>query len=181
MIPLAQHKGYKMNLYELQDQLLAIDNILADNTDPETDDILESAKEELLKQIGDKVENVLNYISDCKGKAEQLKAEETRLAKKRKSFERRVDYLRNMIFFIMKSNNKTKETYGTWDCSIVKTAPKIIVDDEHWLPQCCIKTTTTVDKTALKSYLWEGKYTTTVDGKEVLVAHEENSESLRIA
>lgn len=167
-------------LYELQDQLVAIDNILEQNTDPESQAILESAKDELLKAIDGKVENILNFMSDCKGKAEQLKAEEERIAKKRKALENKADYLKGMIYWLMKTNNQQKAEYGTWNCTIARTAPKIIVDDEHWLPQDCIKTVTSVDKTALKAYLADGKYVATVDGKEILVAHFEENDCLRI-
>lgn len=167
-------------LYELQDQLVAIDNILETNTDPESQEILESARNEIIVAIDGKVENILNFMSDCKAKADQLKQEELRLATKRKALENKAEYLKNMIYYLMKTSNLQKAEYGTFSCTIARTAPKIIVDDEQWLPQCCIKTVTTVDKTALKSYLLDGKYTTTVDGQEILVAHTEEGECLRI-
>ena len=55
-------------LYELEEQLVRIDEILENNTNPETQEILESAKDELLQEINGKVENILNFIADCKGK-----------------------------------------------------------------------------------------------------------------
>lgn len=168
-------------LYELQDQLVAIDAILAENTDPETEEILESAKEELLKQVGDKIENILDYVSDCKAKMEQLKSEEERLAKKRKSIERKVDYLKKIVFDTMKINNQNRAEYGTWNLSIVQTPPKVVIDDEQWIPQEFIKTTIAVDKTALKSVMTDGKFVVKVDGHDIQIAHTERSESLRIA
>lgn len=169
-------------LYELQEQLNQIDNILADNTNPETEEILESAKEQILQAIDGKVENILEFISDCRARAEYLMEEENRLYKKRKSLEKKVDYLKSLVFGVMKQSDLKKATYGTWDVSIAKTAPKIIVDDEMWVPDSCCKVTRTVNKTELKQYLdlLNGEYKVTVDGREILVAHTETSESLRI-
>lgn len=169
-----------MKLYELQDQLVAIDTVLENNTDPETQEILESAKEEILKAIDGKVENILNFMSDCKAKAEQLRQEELRLATKRKALENKSEYLKNMVYWLMKTNNQQKTTYGTWDCTIARTAPKIIIDDEHLIPSEFIKTTITVDKTALKQKMVDGKYVVTLDGIETQVAHTEENDCLRI-
>lgn len=167
-------------LYELQDQLVSIDNILESNTNPDTQDILESAREELLQAIDGKVENILNFMSDCKAKADQLKQEELRLATKRKALENKSEYLKNMIYYLMKTNNQTKANYGTWDCRIAQNPPKIVIDDEQWLPQEFIKVTTTVDKTALKNAMNGDTYIVNVDGKDIQVAHTEIGESLRI-
>lgn len=169
-----------MHLYELQDQLVAIDDILEANTDIETQEILESAKEEILNAIDGKVENILGFMADCKAKAEQLKTEEERLAKKRKALENKAEYLKNMVYYFMKSTNQQKADFGTYSCTIAKTTPKIIIDDEHLIPAEFIKTTITVDKTALKQKMVDGKYIVTFDGVETQVAHTEESESLRI-
>lgn len=168
------------SLFELNNQLASIDAILDGNTDAETSDILESAKDELLKAIDGKIENILDYIAECKSRAEFLKSEEDRLAAKRKSVEKRIDWLKNMVFSQMKLCGAQKAEYGTWTCSIAKTPPKIIIDDETNVPECCKKTVVTIDKTELKKYIWENEYRATVDGKDVLVAHLEQGESLRI-
>lgn len=169
-----------MHLYELQTQLVSIDNILENNTDPETQQILESAKDEVLQAIDGKVENILNFISDCKGKAEQLKQEEDRLYKKRKSLENKTEYLKNLIYYVMKSNNLQKATYGTYDCTIAKSTPKIVIDDESLIPEQFIKTVVSIDKMALKKEMKDGAYFITIDGKDIILAHEESTESLRI-
>lgn len=169
-----------MRLYELQDQLVQIDNILEANTDSESQEILESAKEEILKAIDGKVEDILGFVADCKAKAEQLKAEEERLAKKRKTLENKTEYLKNMVFGLMKSMNQKKADFGTYSCTIARTTPKIVIDDENLIPAEFIKTTITVDKTALKQKMVDGKYIITFDGIETQVAHTEESESLRI-
>lgn len=168
------------SLFELNNQLMAIDSVLENNTDAESSEILESAKDELLKAIDGKLENILNYIAECKSRADFLKSEEERLAAKRKSIEKRVDWLKNMVYGQMKANGAQKAEYGTWSCSIAKTPPKIIIDDETNVPDCCKHTVVTIDKAELKKCMSENEYRVTIDGKDVLIAHMEQGESLRI-
>lgn len=169
-------------LYELQDQLVQIDEVLANNTNPETEEILESAKEELLKTIDGKIENILDYISDCKAKQEQLKAEEERLAKKRKTLENKTEYLRNMLLGYMKANNKTKDSFGNWDITVARTAGKVVFDAcDDKFPEWCKKYSWNIDKTLLKEKMVDGKiYTSDSNGDQILLAHIEEGESLRI-
>ena len=46
-------KGLKMTekLWEMNNQMMAIDSLLSENTDPETQEILETAKEQLSQDI----------------------------------------------------------------------------------------------------------------------------------
>lgn len=169
-----------MKLYELQESLVNIDNILSNNTNEETQEILESAKEKLLKEVDGKLERILDFMSDCNGKVEQLKAEEERIAKKRKAIENKATYLKNMVYWFMKTNNQQKAEYGTYNCTIARTAPKLVIDDEHWVPNEFIKTVVSVDKVALKNALTDGTYKVVVDGKEIQVAHTEENDCLRI-
>ena len=61
------------SLYELTDQLKAIDDILDNSTDAETNEILESAREEILSAIDNKCEHILAYQSDLKAKNRTVK------------------------------------------------------------------------------------------------------------
>lgn len=169
-------------LYDLQDQLIAIDGILENNTNEETQEILESARAELLQAIDGKVENILEFISDCKAKAEQLKQREEQLYKKRKTIENKIDYLKSMLVWFMETNNTTKESYGDWDLTLAKTAGKVVLDvADDELPDWFKKATYTVDKTKLKEAMVNGKaYVPDIDGTPIQVAHIEESKSLRI-
>ena len=80
----------------------------------------------------------------------------------------------------MKAHDQQKAEYGTYNCSISKTTPKVIIDDEMWLPTEFIKTTTTVDKVAVKNAMTDGVFKVVMDNREIQVAHLEQSESLRI-
>lgn len=164
-------------LYELQDQLVAIDEILAKNTDEETQEILESAKDEIITAIDGKIENILNYIADCKAKADQLRVETVRLVAKRTSLDKKADYLKNMLMWYMKSIDKKKESFGNWDITIAKTAGKVVLDacDDDF-PEKYKKYSWDIDKTALKNEMVDGQLI--IDGKKL--AHIEQSDSLRI-
>ena len=166
-----------MKLYELQEQLVNIDNILEANTDEETREILETARYEVLQAIDGKVENILDFIADCKARIQQLKEEEERLASKRKSLENKTEYLKNMLMWYMKSQDMTKGSFGTWDITIAKTAGKVVFDiDEEQIPDKYKKISYSVDKTAIKEQMTDGEFV--LDG--VKVAHLESGESLRI-
>ena len=171
-----------MKLYDLQDRLMQIDNILADNTNEETQEILESARDKVLKAIDGKVENILEFMSDCKAKIEQLKSEEIRIAKKRKTLENKAEYLKGMLMWFMKTNNQTKAEFGTWNVSVAKTPDKVVLDiDEASLPSWCKKITYTADKTALKNQMIDGKaFIEGEDGKPLMIAHIESGETIRV-
>lgn len=169
-------------LYELQEQLVAIDDVLEAATDPETQEILESAKEDLLATIDGKIENILNYIADCKARTEQLKVETVRLLAKKTSLEKKADYLKNMLMWYMKTNDKKKETFGTWDVTVAKTAGKVVLDvDEDSIPAWFKKVSYTIDKTAIKENMINNKaFVPDIDGSPIQIAHIEEGESLRI-
>lgn len=169
-------------LYDLQDQLVQIDNILEENTNEETQEILESAREEVLKAIDGKIENILEFASDCKAKIEQLKKEEDRIAKKRKTLENKVEYFKNMLIWFMKTNGQDKAEFGTWNVSLSKTPEKVVLDvADDDLPAWLKRVTYTVDKTAIKQQMINGKcFVQGIDGMPIQVAHTETSETIRV-
>lgn len=173
-----------MKLYEIQEQLAQIDAILENTTDVESQEILESAKQQVLEAVGDKMEHILDFVSEVNAKADYLKAEETRLAQKRKALEKKADYLRNLMFGFMKSQNLQKAEFGTWNLSIAKTPAKVIVTDDavELLPDSLCRITRIADKTAIKQAMGDdNELTVEIDGKLVVVAQmAEQSECLRI-
>lgn len=164
-------------LYEMQEQLMQIDNILAENTNPDTEEILETAREELLKAIDGKLENILDFISDCKSKADQLAAREEVFYKRRKALEKKVEYLKSLVFGEMKNRGETKSTYGDWNCSIAKTPARVVLDClEDLVPEQFTKQIVQIDKTAIKEAMVDG----VCKVGDMPIAHLEQGESLRI-
>ena len=169
------------SLYELTDQLKAIDDILDNSTDAETSEILESAKEEILAAIDNKCEHILAYQSDLKAKIEQLKQEELRIHAKKKVLENRVEYLRQMLIWYMKTNNKTKMSCGTYDLTLGESAGKVVLDvPEEQIPAYLKRVTYTVDKTALKNTMINDCLYVADGDDLVLLAHLEPTPILRI-
>ena len=172
------------SLFELNEQMLALDKILSENTDPETNEILESAKEQLGKDIEDKMENILGYMAECKARVEYLKGEENRIADKRKGIEKRIDWLKGMVFGQMKLNNRQKAEYGSWNVSIAKCPDSIVLTDEaeQWLPDSLCRISRLPDKKAIKDAMaGSTELKISVDGREIVVANlETGKETVRI-
>ena len=162
-----------MRLYEIQEQLAQIDAILENNTDAETQEILESAKQEVLAVAGEKMESILDFVAELKARADYLKSEETRLAQKRKALEKKTDWLKNLMFGYMKSQNLQKAEFGTWNLSVAKTPAKVILTDdaEELLPDSLCRITRIADKTAIKQAMGDdNELTVEIDGRLVVVA-----------
>lgn len=171
------------SLYELDEQLKAIDTLLAENENPETQDILESAKDVLLKDIDSKMESILQYKSDCDGKVEQLKSEIDRLQKKVKSLTKKSDFLKNLCYTHLLDTGKTKADYGTYTLSIAKTPAKVVLTDDAdaLLPDCYCTITRTPNKTAIKDAMNEdGELYVQVGDHKIVLATLEQGTTIRI-
>lgn len=173
-----------MKLYEMNEQLQAIDSLLADSIDGETNEILEATREQLLADINIKMEHILEYIGHCKSRVDYFKEEETRIATKRKSVEKRIEYLKGMIMGQMKQNGLQKAEYGTYNVSIAKTPAKVILTDDaaELLPDNLCSISRVPNKTAIKEYMGDDtELAIEIDNRLVVVAHlDKTGESLRI-
>lgn len=173
-----------MRLYEMTEQLLAIDSILSDSIDGETNEILESAREQLMSDINIKMENILEYIGHCKSRTDYFKAEEARITAKRKSLEKRIEWLKGMVMEQMKVEGKTKGEYGTYNVTIAKTPAKIVLTDDanELLPDRLCTITRTPNRSAIKEAMRnDNELSVEIDGHLVVVAQlDKTGESLRI-
>lgn len=172
------------SLWEMNEQMAAIDSLLSENTDPETLEILESAKDKLCQDIEGKMENILGYIAECKSRVDYYKTEEERIANKRKGIEKRIDWLKGLIYGQMKLTNRQKAEYGTYTVSVVKMPDKVVLSDdaEELLPDDLCRITRTPNKTAIKEKIGEdGVYKICVDGQDVVLASiQSGNETVRI-
>lgn len=170
------------SLYELDAQLMAIDGLLTEAQDPETMEILESAKEQLMPEIETKMVSILNYVGDCTGRIEYLKNEISRLQAKVKSLTKKKDFLKDLAFQHMERTERVKADYGTYTLSIAKTPAKVVLNEAemHWLPQDLMTVKTEPNKTAIKEAMIDGKLTVVVEGQEIELAHLETGTALRI-
>ena len=167
-------------LYEAMEQLKAIDELLEQMTDPETQEILSSAQEALANETAETAENYLKYMDELKAKIAYLKEQADRITQKARTAQKRYDWLKQAMEYYLRSTGENKKEIGTYTISIRKNPPKVIIDDEQWLPDDYYNIVRTADKTKIKEAMTDGKLVLTVDGKEIQAAHLEQSESISI-
>ena len=96
---LRQERKLRMTLYEIN---TAIENCFIEEIDPETGEIItevldEDRLDELKMAKSEKIENVACWIKNLASDVEALKNEETKLAKRRKTMENKIESLKNYL------------------------------------------------------------------------------------
>lgn len=180
---LTKTKEIKMaSLYEMDDNLKSIDILLAENEDPETLEILGSAKEQLEKDIDTKMESILRYMTDCAGRVDTLKAEIARLQKKVKSLDNKREFLKGMCKWYMQSRNFDKKDFGTYTVTLAKTPAKVVLTDDAnaLLPDQYCTITRTPNKTAIKEAMTDGELYVQVGDTKITLATLETDTTVRI-
>lgn len=125
--------------------------------DPDTGELLNALEwDELNMAYTDKVENIACCIKDLNGDVAKFKAEEEQLAKRRKSLERKAEYLKRLLL-----NNMDGEKYSSPRCAISfrHTTVAEIAIDATVLPNEFVRRKTTVEpnKPAIKTALQAGQ------------------------
>lgn len=141
-----------MNLYETTEQYQAIQRMIDDGVPIEQlQDSLDGIDTELESKAG----NILYLIRNNQGDIEKIKAEEKRLAGKRKSLEGQIDNIKNYLIQNMAAQNKSKIDNGVIKCSLIKPKPVLVLDDETLIPDTFKKITvsSSIDKKELLAYL----------------------------
>mgnify|MGYP005893015193 FL=1 len=92
-----------MNLFDIKENLYELleNGFTADCIDPETGEFDADKAEALMvslpAEFAEKVENTALYIEELDTRADALKAKEQELAKRRKAFEKRAEWLRGYL------------------------------------------------------------------------------------
>lgn len=154
-----------MHLYEITTQLATLWETAADVLDSGNTDATEQGKalarlEEQLKQIegthAEKCLNIACLIKNTEAEADAVKAEEVKLAARRKSAERKAEWLRTYLAGNMEPGTNLKDPRAVigWRKS---TAVEVSVKPEE-LPEGLRRTKIVVeaDKTAIKASLETG-------------------------
>ena len=144
-----------MTLYELtaQYQMLAEALMNGDDTG-----LVEELFEETNSDIEEKAEGYARIIRNFEAEAAALKAEEKRLADKRKVCENSIDRLKNNLQFAMTCTGKTKFKSGIFSFTIAKNggkAPLQGIPDVSELPKELQRITIEPDKEAIRKYIEE--------------------------
>lgn len=158
-------------MYELTGEFSAV---LAMASDPEIDaQAITDTLEAINAEIEVKAENTAIIISELDAEAAKIKAEESRLAERRKALENHAASLKNGLYNAMKTTGKEKFKTTLYSFNIQKNPAKLVIDDEKKIPKkYFVPQPAKLDAAALKEYL--------KTAKTCKYAHLEQGESLRI-
>lgn len=159
-------------LYELAEMYRNIQDLINDDeTDTET---LEKALDEVKDNIENKAENIAKLVRYIEGDIETLKAEEKRLANRRKALENKKNGIKNYLEFQLKALKIDKVKTPLFTVSIQNNPPSVNILDEELIPEEFKKVSivTSIDRKELLTVLKEGRE---IDGAEI-----KQTKSLRI-
>jgi hypothetical protein len=156
------------SLYDITDEISTI--LGTDEWTDETEKQLESLN--LAMEV--KAKNCLEFCANLDSFVAAAKAEEKRIADRRKAAENRIKQLHSYIKRNMEAVDRTELEAGTHKLRIQNNPPTVVIDDEEKIPPkyyVVIPQTTQLDKKALIDDLKKG---------EVKGAHLEQGTQLRI-
>ena len=158
-------------MYELTTEFK---EILAMAGDPDIDpQALNDTLEAIQGEIEVKADSTAVIINELTSEAAKLKAEESRLAERRKAFENHAARLKDGLYNAMKTVGRDKIKTTLFSFNIQKNPVKLVIDDENKVPQeYLIEQAPKIDSAAIKELLKAGNACN--------YAHLEQSEGLRI-
>lgn len=160
------------SLYKLSTSYQEIASLLDDETmDME---IITTALTEIKGSMVDKCANIAGLMKSLEVDAAAIKAEEKRLAERRRLAENKIAWLKGYIQEAMEATGQDKIKTPLWTFSLQKNPPAVIVDDMGKLPKIFVVETIsqTPDKKAIKEAI--------ISGQDVPGAYISQGVSLRI-
>lgn len=97
-------------------------------------DETEAALASLEMSLETKADACAAYIANIDGFIAAAKAEEERIAARRKVAENRAEQIKDYLFRCLKACERTKIEAGTRTISIAKNPPSVVVDEESVIP-----------------------------------------------
>jgi hypothetical protein len=119
----------------------------------------EKALAELEMALEVKADNIVGFCAKLESFSTMCKAEEERIAAKRKAVESRAASLRKYLLANMKAVGRSEIQTGTHTLKIQKNPPAVKIDDEAAIPArywLIIPETKQIDKNAIKADLKNG-------------------------
>ena len=161
-------------IYELTSDYL---NLLELAEDPDIDEqAFLDTLEGIEGALEDKADNYAKVMRMLEADTKGIKAEEERLAKRRKTIEGNVSRMKSALQFAMQTTGKTKFKTTLFSFGIRKNPPSVVIDAANvrdFPEQYVIESEPVLDKKALKDALKAGEDMTGL-------CHLEQSESLSI-
>ena len=136
-----------MNIYELTGAFAQIQSMIEHGQEG-LDDTLKSIE----CALEDKVEGYVSIIKNITSDIEGLKAEEKRLAERRKSLESSIDRMKSALEFALINSNKDKVKTSKFTVSFRKSS-SVEITNEALVPSEFIKIERKVDKAQIKNLL----------------------------
>ena len=122
-----------MKLYELTENYRNLQDLLEN---PEIDqDLITNALDEVGEQLEEKSENIAKLIKTLEVEVTGFKAEEKRLADRRKTLENRITGLKSYIDAAMKATGKKKFKGQLFSFNIQKNPPSVNITDSTLIPK----------------------------------------------
>ena len=158
-------------LYELTENYSNLLELLDNSDVPQ--DVIQKSLDSVAEDIEVKAENIAKLIKSIESDVNGLKAEEKRLADRRKTLENRVESLKGYLFTNMRATKHEKIKGSIFTLAIAKNPPSVNIKDLKGIPQTYfLPQEPVLDKKTLLNDLKEGK---TIEGAEL-----KQSESIRI-
>lgn len=149
---------HSLSLYQLSGNYLQALDFL---TDPEIDvptQVLMDTMESLTDELEDKAVNIAKFIRNLEATADAIKSAESEMAKRRKAFENRVQWLKDYLRANMEATGISKIECPYFKLSIAKNPTSVDLLDEALIPESFkrVETIVHIDKTAIKAALSAG-------------------------
>ena len=159
-------------LYKLADEYLAIAQLLADHDLPE--EVIADTLEGASGDLEEKAWNVAALIQQSEGEAAMIKDAEQRMSQRRKSLEKRIDWLRQYLLVQLLRTGITEIDSPEFVIRTRENPPRTVIDDEDAIPKAfkVKETIVTIRKDEIRKRL--------LDGQEVPGAHLERDKHLVI-
>lgn len=155
-------------LYELTDDFKQVQQMIEEGHEG-----LEDTLESIGLAIEDKLENIGKVIKNIEGEIEAFKAEEKRLAERRRTLENEVKNLKLYAEEQLKATGQKKMKSGVFTFAIQKNPPSVRITNEELIPkEYYVPVDPKLDKKKLKDLLKDGEE---IPGVELV-----QGESLRI-
>jgi hypothetical protein len=159
-------------LYELSAQFKELSSMMDDPNIPL--DALVTSMTEVADGITEKSTSISRLILNTKADVKALKEEEDRLARRRKSMEKKIEWLENYLMVIMQSLYTNHIKVGGMNVKIKDNPPTVIIDNEDAIPD--IYTMPVVGRKIYKTEILKD----ILKGMEVPGAHLETGKRLEI-
>lgn len=168
-----------MKLYEIAADYQNLLDAIESGEIPE--EALADTLESVTALLEDKADNVACVIKNMSAEVAAIKAEEDKLAARRKTKEKRVEYLTKYLSDILLKAGYNKVETARNKITFRKNPPKCVIDNESAFVNWCLTAgkieflnykEPSVDKNAVKKAL--------ADGEEIKGAHMESSVNIQI-